>query len=142
MKTVMEDGRSVIECERASLLMVDEERKELWSTVAHGVGKVIRIPCETNGSIAGWVVHHREFVNIEDVSKDSRWGGAQLDVGGFVTKSMICAPVIIDEKVAAILQFINKRAEDGSIQNFNANDEKVATMIASHVAAFMNLLSV
>lgn len=141
MKTVMEDGRSVIECERASLLMVDEEQNELWSTVAQGAGKVIRIPCKANGSIAGWVVHNREYVNIEDVSKDSRWGGSQLDFGDFVTRSMICAPVIVDEKVAAIVQFMNKRAEDGSLQHLSPADDKVAKMVASHVAAFMNHLS-
>jgi len=138
MMTVMADGRQSLSCERATLWIVDEAADELWSSVAHGVEGILRVNYKTGTSVAGWVAVSKQLANIPDVQKDSRWKGNNSE--SFVTKSMLCAPVMCDDKVVAVIQLLNKKDGDNSIA-FDGNDEKVLQMLASHVSIFMDQLS-
>jgi len=137
MKTVMEDGRTAFECDRTTLWAVEEESNELWSTFAHGLEARMQIP-KSNASIAGWVACNNEIVNIPDVSKDSRWHRKPAD---YPTKSMLCAPVLLEGKVVAVIQLLNKLGADGEPISFDASDERALKMMASHTAMFMAQLS-
>jgi len=136
MKAVMEDGRNVMGCARATLWIVDEEKNELWSSIAHGENKILRIPSDEKTSIAGWVYHHRELANIPDVKEDPRWYRQKL--GEWAPTSMICAPVITGDKVIAVIQLLDKTDDAGNIIPFDVNDEKMMTMLAGHTRIFMN----
>lgn len=136
MKTVIEDGRTVLHCDRATLWAVDEEAGELWSSVAHGVEGILRIP-NNSKSLAGWCAQHKEMMNIPEVKKDPRWAGGPVKAGQFVPVSMICAPVILDGKVIAVIQLLNKLDDDKNPMAFNMEDERVVKMLAAHVAIFM-----
>eukprot|EP00438_Fugacium_kawagutii_P029972 Skav217699 [mRNA] locus=scaffold2294:29161:29995:- [translate_table: standard] len=81
-----------------------EESGELWSTFASGVDGRLRIP-KSNASLAGWVATNNEIVNIPDVSQDARWA---KHVNGYKTKSMLCAPVVLEDQVVAVIQLLNK----------------------------------
>ena len=138
MKTVMEDGRTVLHCDRATLWAVEEESNELWSTFADGIQGTMRIP-KKETSLAGWVACNQEMVNIPDVTKDSRWtknANAQ-----YATKSMLCAPVVLEDKVIAVIQLLNKLDEQGAIIPFDQSDARAVKMMACHTAMFMAQLS-
>lgn len=138
MKTVMEDGQTTLCCERATLWIVDKDAEELWSSVATGVDGILRLKYKEKPSIAGWVATNMKMTNIPDVSKDSRWSGGS-NAPGFVTRSMLCAPVLRDGETVAVIQLLNKK--DGEAHtSFNVNDEKVLTMLCSHVSIFMEQL--
>eukprot|EP00933_Yihiella_yeosuensis_P047859 TRINITY_DN43823_c0_g1_i1.p1 TRINITY_DN43823_c0_g1~~TRINITY_DN43823_c0_g1_i1.p1 ORF type:complete len:351 (-),score=89.24 TRINITY_DN43823_c0_g1_i1:177-1229(-) len=136
MQTVMADGRSVIHCERATLWAVEHEDKEMWSSIAHGVDGILRIPMDDE-SIAGWVAQHGELVNIADCSKDPRWGGKSVKSGDFVTKSMLCAPVVLEDKVVAVIQLLNKVDANGKPSGFEEADERMLKMLVGHTSLFM-----
>lgn len=52
---IMKTAQDLLSAERCSLFMVDKEKKEIWSTVAHGTGE-IRLPM--NKGIAGTIGVH------------------------------------------------------------------------------------
>jgi transcriptional regulator with GAF, ATPase, and Fis domain len=53
--------------------------------------------------VAGWVLREKRSVMIHDVSKDTRFG-AHLDIQkGFVTRSMICVPLMTRNEIIGVL---------------------------------------
>ncbi len=114
-----------------SLMLVDDENKELVFAVVHGQVKNSlvghRIPLGTG--IAGWVALNKEPLVIEDAQRDHRFSSEVDQSFRFQTRSMVCVPVLDDERVMGVLQAINKFEE----RPFNQSD--LATMcVAAQLA--------
>lgn len=58
--------------------------------------------------IAGWVAEHGEFVIVNDVYSDERFYARVDRQSGFQTRSMICVPLKVEERIIGVLQAINK----------------------------------
>lgn len=63
--------------------------------------------------IAGQVVQSGKTSVVKDCQKDERWAGRFDEATGFVTKSMICVPLINKYETIGCIQIINKK--DGSL---------------------------
>ena len=63
--------------------------------------------------IAGQVVQSGKTTVVKDCQKDERWAGRFDEATGFVTKSMICVPLINKYETIGCIQIINKK--DGSL---------------------------
>ena len=66
--------------------------------------------------IAGQVVQSGKTTVVKDCQKDERWAGRFDEATGFVTRSMVCVPLINKYEVIGCIQIINKR--DGSLYNY------------------------
>jgi putative nucleotidyltransferase with HDIG domain len=108
----------LLQCEVASLLLVDELTDELYFEVALGEkGKRVKeIRLKKGEGIAGWVVTNNQPVLIDDVKSDPRHSGRFDDRSKFQTRSMICVPMVIKNKVVGVLQAINKLGDAGFSQ--------------------------
>ena len=80
--------------------------------------------------IAGWVAESRQPVVINDTYSDERFFSQIDNRSGFQTKSMICIPLQIEERVIGIMQAINKNASD-----FQDNDLRLLQAIGGPLAA-------
>eukprot|EP01062_Namystynia_karyoxenos_P044035 TRINITY_DN3230_c0_g2_i1.p1 TRINITY_DN3230_c0_g2~~TRINITY_DN3230_c0_g2_i1.p1 ORF type:complete len:1144 (+),score=380.84 TRINITY_DN3230_c0_g2_i1:118-3549(+) len=104
---VVKTVRELLRCDRATLFMVDEEHKQLWSF--HNLdkqGRRIRMPMDKG--LAGWAATHAEVVNISDAYDDPRFN-KQVDViTGYRTRNLLCYPVVRGDHVIAIIQAVNK----------------------------------
>ena len=76
--------------------------------------------------IAGAVVENGETTVVKDCQKDPRWAGRFDAKTGFVTRSMICVPLINKYEVIGCIQIINK--VDGSL--YNDSDVKLCETLA------------
>lgn len=65
--------------------------------------------------IAGQVVKEGKTTVVKDCQSDARWAGRFDESTGFVTKSMVCVPLINKYEVIGCIQIINKK--DGSLYN-------------------------
>lgn len=65
--------------------------------------------------IAGTVVQEGKTTVVFDCQQDERWAGRFDAATGFVTKSMICVPLVNKYEVIGCIQIINKK--DGSLYN-------------------------
>ena len=63
--------------------------------------------------IAGQVVKSGKTTVVKDCQKDERWAGRFDEATGFVTKSMVCVPLINKYETIGCIQIINKK--DGSL---------------------------
>jgi len=81
-----------LNCERASVFLIDEKRGELWTKKAKGQETTIRISKDTG--IVGSVVKTLSTVNILDAYHDDRFNPVHDKLNNFRTKSVLCVPII------------------------------------------------
>ena len=107
----------LLDCETASLLLVDEERGELYFEVVLGEKgeRVKEIRLKMGEGIAGWVAENNEAVLINDVKRDKRHSGRADEKSTFITRNMVCSPMVINDKVIGVLQAINKLEGKGFV---------------------------
>ena len=117
----------ILQAERTTIFVVDEDRQELWSKVAQGSGSdgkseslEIRVPLDKG--IAGYVATTGKGVNIPDVYADSRFDDATDRQTGYRTCNMLCMPVMSSRnRVVAVAQLLNKVGS--GTQPFSSEDE-------------------
>lgn len=122
----------VMRSEASSIALLDEETNELIFRFVHGsvsdIVKTIRVP--VGQGISGWVAKYGVPVIVPDAQKDPRFNHSVDDKTSFVTKSVICVPLKIEDKVTGILQSLNKK--DGS--TFSNDDLAIFESLASIAA--------
>jgi len=105
---------TLLDIESASIILLDEERNELYFRVADDtrVGpkqplREVRFPA-TQG-IAGWVIREGIPEIVPDTDRDPRFY-RDVDVHtGTKTRSIICAPLRTKDRILGVLEAINKR---------------------------------
>ena len=65
--------------------------------------------------IAGTVVEQEKTTVVKECQSDPRWAGRFDEATGFVTRSMICVPLVNQYEVIGCIQIINKK--DGTLYN-------------------------
>ncbi|MCK5236012.1 MAG: GAF domain-containing protein, partial [Deltaproteobacteria bacterium] len=114
-----------------SLLMVDDEKKELFFEVALGVkGEMVKeLRLKVGEGIAGWVAKYAKPLVINDARSDKRFQSKMDKKSKFNTRNLVCVPVMLKGKVIGVLQAINK-----SEGNFNDEDASLLTLFSNQVA--------
>jgi signal transduction histidine kinase len=127
---IAENVTELMDAERSTIYIVDPVTSDLWSRVAQGEAEVeIRLPMGTG--IAGWVAQKGEVLSIADAYADSRFDSTWDAATGYLTRSILCAPMVTKSgQVIGVIQVLNKR-KGGS---FTADDEIFVQAIASQAA--------
>jgi HD-GYP domain-containing protein (c-di-GMP phosphodiesterase class II) len=117
----------------ASLLLVDEAGQELIFKLALGeVGRSLEYTrISAHSGIAGWVARHGKPLIINDVSKDPRFFRGVDRTTGFVTESVMCVPLMANERCIGVLEVLN-RVGGG---DFDERDLGVLVSVARTAAA-------
>ena len=108
IREIVSKTTEVLQCDRSSFFVLDNDSNELWSMEAHGSAlKEIRLP--SSAGLAGHAATTGELVNIPDAYKDERFNAAFDRKSGYRTRSVLCMPVFDREgRVAGVTQAINK----------------------------------
>jgi PAS domain S-box-containing protein len=126
----------ILDVEAGSLLLVDKDTNELYFKITlRGENKrVTEFRLQPGQGIAGWVVAHGLPAIVNDVSTDPRFHSKIDEAIGFRTKSVLCAPLIVQGQPIGALEVINKRQG-----YFTADDQALLTsMCASLAIALQN----
>jgi len=94
----------MMQAEACSMFLPDRATRELIIYSARGREDAInefRIPWDKG--IAGTVFQQRKFLRIDDAQNDPRL----LRVSGFITRSMLCTPLVDKDECFGVLQAIN-----------------------------------
>ena len=131
-KRAMQAATRLMNCEVGSLLLLDEEKKDLFFEVALGEkGEAVKeVRLKVGEGIAGWVAEHSKPLMVADVTKDSRHSIKVDDTSGYKTKNIICVPVMVKEKVIGVLQAVNKLNNE----HFSNEDLELFELLANQVA--------
>ncbi|HEX7125129.1 MAG TPA: sensor domain-containing diguanylate cyclase [Thermodesulfobacteriota bacterium] len=95
--------------ENWSLLLVDDEGRELSFVIAVGPGSegLKGITLKVGEGVAGWVAANGEPLVIPDVSLDPRFSKRVDSLSGFRTESIICVPLKARGRVLGVIELIN-----------------------------------
>ena len=131
-KRAIEAATRLMEAEAGSLLLVDQETKELFFEVALGARgeRVKEIRLRMGEGIAGWVAEKNQPLLIHDVQRDPRFFAGADQKSDFITRDMVCAPVRAKERTLGVLQAINKK--EGK---FVPDDLEIFRTLADQVAS-------
>jgi HD-GYP domain-containing protein (c-di-GMP phosphodiesterase class II) len=100
-------GRSLVGADRCSLWLIDENKGEMWTKVAHGVDE-LRIPM--NLGFVGHTVKTGESLCIKDAYKDSRFDSRSDQKTTYHTQSVLTVPLKNSEgAIIGVFQAINKK---------------------------------
>jgi signal transduction histidine kinase len=128
---IMERINAVLKVEAGSLLLIDDEPGELVFQIALGEKaegvKPFRLPMGVG--IAGHVAQSGKPLMISDAQKDRRHF-REVDVTtDFLTRSILCVPMIFKGKVTGVIEIMNKLEGD-----FTESDLTLLNSIATYAA--------
>ena len=129
LKKIMDECRKPLDADRCSIFLVCHDKKELWSTVAHGMemGTEIRLPLDKG--LAGYVASSGNMVNLKDAYLDDRFDPSTDKSTGYCTKSILSTPMKDNEgRVTGVFQVINKGGQNSNLA-FNEQDIELAKVV-------------
>jgi diguanylate cyclase (GGDEF)-like protein len=111
IELVMAKVQELIPSEAWSLLMIDEERKDLVFEMAIGGGgeHMSAFRVKMGEGIAGWVAQTGEPVIVNDTRRDPRFARRFDSATRFKTRSVLCAPLVSRGRTLGVVQVINRR---------------------------------
>ena len=122
-------GRALTSSDRCTVWVVSDDKKTIWTKVAHGMD-AIEIPIDSG--IVGAAIMGEKKIIIEDVYSDARFNPNIDKQTGYVTKSMMVIPMFDNEdEIIGAFQVINHKGEEDI---FDDADMK-RLMLASTYAA-------
>jgi len=132
---IMDEVTRLMEAERGTLYIVENEKGELWSKIAQKA-EIKEIRLKIGVGIAGHVAKTGEVINIKDAYNDERFDPTTDKKTGYKTRSILCMPIREpvkkkgqDGQIIGVLQILNKK--DGV---FTEEDEDLMTSLGSQIA--------
>lgn len=132
LNVVMQNATEVMKAEVSSVLLLDENEKELIFRIALGEKgeKVKKIRLKVGEGIAGWVAKTGKPIIVNDVKDEPRFNKRVDRKTGFKTRSILCVPLYSKEKMIGVIQVINKK----DYLPFTNGDEELLNTFACHAA--------
>jgi diguanylate cyclase (GGDEF)-like protein len=132
LRTIMEKINEVLRPDTWSLLLMDQDKNELYFQIATGQGaealKDVRI--KVGQGVAGWVAQSGEVVVVPDTSKDSRFFGKVDERTHLATKSIVAVPVRFRDHCLGVIELINCIGPEG----FSPRDLALLEALADYAA--------
>ncbi|KAF1082551.1 MAG: GAF domain/HD domain protein [Candidatus Rifleibacterium amylolyticum] len=132
---IMSTATKVMRCETSTVYLIDEQTNELYFHIVSGDPNVgaklqeIRLPMGTG--LAGWCAQNNKPIIVPDTEKDPRFFKGADKKSGFVTRSMICVPMRLKDRVIGVLQVLNRT---GTIP-FNDHDLEMLENMANQAVS-------
>lgn len=132
LASLMELTNRLLRTEASSLLIIDERGRRLLFKSAAGAkaNEVTGVTLDADKGIVGWVIKNRKPYIAHDVTADAEWSHEVSEMLGFPTRSILCVPIILRDRLLGAIEAINKR-DDAS---FDAADVALLATLANHAA--------
>ena len=111
---IMTKTNEVFAAESCALLLLDQERQELFFPVTSDVSperaerlKALRFPADKG--VAGWVLQHGQPTLVGDVNHDARFYSGVDRQSGAQTRELLCAPLRTRHGTVGVIELRNKR---------------------------------
>jgi diguanylate cyclase (GGDEF)-like protein len=113
LQIIMTKVKTLLNPQNWSLLLMEDDGLHLRFEIAVGqsadVLKASRL--RLGEGIAGWVAQTGESVLLEDARLDQRFCSRFDDASSFTTRSIICVPMKIGDRVLGVIELINRMEE-------------------------------
>ena len=114
--------------EAASIFLLENNDSELVCRECAGPVNITGLRLKADQGIVGKTVSTRRCQLVRDVSKDPNFAQSVDKNTGFITKSILCAPLLVQGSCIGALELINKKNPHDL---FNQKDEHLLLALAS-----------
>ena len=119
LEVITKETRSILNCDRCSVFILDKQKAELWTQIAQGINNQIHVSLSAN-SIVSECARSQRQINIIDAYKEKYFDPTIDKLTAYRTQSILCVPMLNRlGEVIGVFQALNKC--NGS---FTKNDEE------------------
>ncbi len=122
----------LMKAEVGSLLLVDEQRQQLYFDVALGdrEEEIKTIYLNMGEGVGGWVAREGKPLIVNAPDKEPRFFKGVDERTEFKTRNLICVPLKVKGRVIGVLEAINKKGDEA----FNKEDLSLFISLSDQVA--------
>jgi GAF domain-containing protein len=126
------DTMDVVGAKDGSLSCLDEKADELVFTIVHGMLQKMLIGrrIKSDVGVMGWAVENVETVVVNEPRQDWRFSREIDDEFSFLTRSIICAPILREGEPIGVIELLNKEP-----QKFDRADVTMLEVLCDVAAA-------
>ena len=138
MGQIVEHTTRIMNCDRSSVFLLDQNKSELYSLIAQGLD-VQELRLSINTGIAGHCAREGVGLNVPDAYLDSRFNPGFDKSTGYRTLSVLCTPLRDRQgEVLGVIQCLNKKGKEGGSHTFTDKDEIVLSAVASQAGVYLD----
>jgi len=132
----MKAAEEFMEAEASSVFELDLARGDISVRIARGKkgGFMTSMRLRPGEGIAGWVIQNGKSMIVEDVTREPRFSDRFDRETGFTTRSLICVPLSIRDRIIGALQVLNKKGGKA----FTEEDAELLTALAQQIAVALD----
>ncbi len=119
---------ALVGAEAGSLWLVENEGSEVACRACVGPHPITGMRLPVTQGIIGNSVRENRCQRVLDVAQDPNFSKTMDEQSGFVTRSLLCAPISFSDEVLGAVELINKRSGDG---RFVESDAHLLQVLAS-----------
>lgn len=112
LKRIGDAAEDLLDSEASSIMLMSDDKKSLFFKIATGKSghtiKKMMLPVGTG--VAGWVAANGKPEMVADVRTDKRFAGSFDKASGFVTRSLLCVPMIHQGEIMGVVEVLNRRS--------------------------------
>ena len=131
LKNAIQQFLIYLDAEAASIFLLENDDTELMCMDCAGPVDITGLRLKADQGIVGKTIMSKECQMVRDVSKDKNFTLSVDKKTGFVTKSILCTPLMVQDQCIGALELINKKSEDGL---FDTRDQHLLMALASAAA--------
>jgi len=133
---IIKYAAQIVECDGASLLLLDKEKRELYfkDSLGKKSQEIKKYRVRVGQGITGWVAEKGEVLIVNNVNRDSKWDKDFDKAIKFQTKSIICIPLKLEKEILGVIELINKKDRT----YFDKNDEEILIYFADQAVIALN----
>ncbi len=120
-----------VDAEGGALFLLDEAGATLRCSACVGPVDISGLTLKSGEGIVGRCVENSVGERVRDVSEDPNFDGTADASTGFTTRSILCAPMIVQEQRIGAIELVNKQGGDGL---FAATDLTLLQALSSSAA--------
>ena len=133
LELIGSEAKRLVNAERCSLFIVDNEDHMLWTKLSDGIGRIV---IGLNSGIVGDTYLKQEAQIVNNPYEDSRFLEHIDKQSGFKTKNMLTVPIFDSKReVMGVMQLLNKSRFD-----FDEKDLDTLTFFANYVSGSLELV--
>ncbi len=122
----------MLNSEGCSVILVDKETEDMVIKTIIGPKspELASFHLSKGEGIAGNCIKNEAAIIVNDVTKDSRFSKRADKFSGFLTRSILCLPLMVEDECIGALEIVNKLGDDG----FNEEDIFLGEAISNQIA--------
>ena len=132
LSQILDSATKFCKSEASSLILINKETQELHfeATTGSKGTEAAKYTVELNEGFAGWVATHNKSLIVNDVENDERRSKKIQNIIGFSSKTIIAAPMRIQDECIGVIEMLNKKGNT----NFSQDDLEWLQIFANMAA--------